>query len=411
MKMLFKSPVGLWIALVLICTARPACGQQPTAQPTADPESQLQKLKDELELEKVRTALAEQKKKTLAAILPTDSNDAANKTLKGDITITDKTNPLEIESVALSYEAVSIMAGQISGKLRTDAQPFNQIIIYSDADFPTLIQYRFFKSQAEPALSAYKTLLTRDPAARGPSNENPVRGLGPEMLQAPTIGSAIVKSGIDLISLFRTDTAITNRNVKIEETALGALVANETRSVRPGLKIYFPKAYIPEHNWNPEDERSVLTQLTALYAYRAVTKTILAEYEKTAPAEREKHVYHGLIPALTALNEQVGRFLANYENKEGETANNRLRDLLRAEQLNQMLESDPNTAILQLKVLDAGGSERITRNLIFGSKVRHSGSAIVEYMLFDKTGALRSSQLFYYHTGFRKMDKPRYRDR
>jgi len=35
-----------------------------------------------------------------------------------------------------------------------------------------------------------------------------------------------------------------------------------------------------------------------------------------------------------------------------------------------------------LKVLDAGGSERITRNLIFGSKIRHSGSAIVEYLLF-----------------------------
>jgi hypothetical protein len=405
MKML-RSSHHLSCALVLISLTAEVSGQQPTAQPTGTPNAEVERLRSEIEVERLRTALAEQKKKTLAAILP-ESDDAANKTLKGEITVADKTNALEIESVTLSYQALSILARKITSKIRSDAGDVNQLVIYSDTDFTALIQYRFFKSQAEPALKAYETLLATDSSLkRGASTSNSWRGVGSEVLQFPTIGTAVIKSAIDLISLFRTDTQITNRKVNIDESALGVLVADEAKSVRPGLRVYFPKAYTPDHNWNPEDQESVLTQLMTLYAYRAVVKAILADYEKTLPAEKEKHIYHRQVPALTALNEQVGRLLANYENKEGETAGNRLRELLRAEQLSKVLESDANTAILQLKVLEAGGSERITRNLIFGSKVKHSGGAIVEYMLFDKGGALRSSQLFYHHTGFQEMNKP-----
>jgi len=57
------------------------------------------------------------------------------------------------------------------------------------------------------------------------------------------MGTAFVKSAIDFLSLFRTDTAITNKKVTIEETALGALVANEMRLRGPNFKVYFPRAY------------------------------------------------------------------------------------------------------------------------------------------------------------------------
>jgi len=60
--------------------------------------------------------------------------------------------------------------------------------------------------------------------------------------------------------------------------------------------------------------------------------------------KKPKHLYHQKIPALKALNEQVERLLANYENNKGESATNRLRELVRAEQLNRMLESDPKRA-------------------------------------------------------------------
>jgi len=373
-----------------------ALGQDPEAQPTATPDRRAAELRTELELEKLRTDLAEQKQKTLAFRLPGMADE--NKPLAGSITLKDEDNRFEIESVALSYEALSNIAKQIGISLQAGTGDFNQLVIYSEGDFRTLVQYRIFESQAAPELKAYDTLL------QPPSGE---KSFGIEALGPLTTSTALVRSAIDLISLFRTDTVIANKEVTIDPTALGALVANEMKLTRPGFKVYFPMAYVPEHDWNPDDQSSVLTQLTKLYTYHAVVKEVLADYDQTAAVDKPRHLYYRKIPALKALNEQVGKFLANYENKEGEAAANRLRDLVRAEQLNRMLESDPRTGILQLTVLKAGGSRRITRNLILASKIRHSGSAIVEYLLFDKTGLLRSSEMFYYHTGFQKMDNTR----
>jgi hypothetical protein len=404
--MLSKITLCLFCFLLFAGGSLSARGQEANAPPSATPDPELVKLKNEIALEKARTDLAEQKKRTLAARLPDAGNDPANKTLKGEINVEDKASTFEIESVALSYEALSIIAKQISGNLQSGLGDFNQVVIYNEPDFKTLVQYRIFESQAVPALDAYEFLLTTDPAKRGAAR-GLSRGIGSEILQLPTIGTSFVKSAIDFISLFRTDTTITNKKVTIEETALGALVASEMRSLRPNFKVYFPKAYLPDNDWEPADEGSVLTQLTKLYSYQEVAKGIIADYTATIPAEKQKHPYHQQIPALTALNEQVGRLLAAYENNKGETATNRLSDLVRAESLNQMLTGDPKTGILQLKVLDAGGSERTTRNLILGSKIKHSGSAIVEYLLFDKNGLLRASEVLYHHTGFQKMETAR----
>lgn len=374
-------------------------GQESSTQPDAASARRLADLKTELELEKLRTDLAEQRQKTLSFRVSGPGED--NRPLKGEIKVEDKANTFETESVALSYEALSIIAKQIGRSLQSGAGDFNQVVIYSDEDFPTLAQYRIFESQAGPALGAYDSLL---------QTERPVLGeksIDAEILEPLNLGTALVRSAIDFISLFRSDTEVVNKEVTIEDTALGVLVANEMKLARPGFKVYFPRAYLPEHEWDPANQSSVLTQLTKLYAYQAVVKEVVADYDQTTPAEKPKHLYHRKIPALKALNEQVGRLLASYENNQGETAGKRLRELVRAEQLNRMLESDLKTGILQLRVLKAGGSQRITRNLILGSKIRHSGSAIVEYLLFDKTGLLRSSEVFYYHTGFQKMNNAR----
>jgi len=404
--MLTKIARYLFCVLIFACGA---LGQQPNPQAAATPDPELIKLQKELELEKARTELAVQRRATLNATLLPASNETANKVLTGEIKVsdTDNKNDFETESVALSYEAVSIIARQLSSKLQSGAADFNQIVIYSSADFQTLAQYRVFESQAVPALDAYDFLLSVERSGTRGAARGLSRGIGAEVLELPTIGTSFVKSAIDFISLFRTDTTISNKKVTIETPALGALFANEMRVLRPGLKVYFPEAYIPDYDWEPEDETSVLTQLTKLYAYREVVKGILKDYDETKAAEKEKHLYHRQIPALTALNDQVSALLANYEKPDGENATNRLRQLLRAEALNRMLGNDPKTGILQLKVLDAGGSQRITRNLIFGSKIRHSGGAIVSYLLFDKMGVLRSSEMFYYHTGFQKMDNNR----
>src|SRR5438132_13561184 len=79
--------------------------------------------------------------------------------------------------------------------------------------------------------------------------------------------------------------------------------------------------------------------------------------------------------------------------------------IVKAESLYRLL-NDENTSVLYLEVLQAGGTDRITRNLLRGSKLRYSGSAVAQYMLFDKDGAIKLSKTVYFHTGFLNLDRP-----
>ncbi len=88
------------------------------------------------------------------------------------------------------------------------------------------------------------------------------------------------------------------------------------------------------------------------------------------------------------------------------------RQLIRAEKLDQFLRggspvlgrrAESHVGILKLRVLASGGSRRETRNFFLGNKISYSGSAIIEVLLFDADGTLRASEIFSFHTGFRKM--------
>src|SRR5687768_2149750 len=119
--MLTKIALYLFCVLIFACGAQDALGQEPGAQATATPDPELIKLQKELALEKARTDLAVQKKATLTAILPTASNDPANKNLTGESKVSDEENKnnYETESVALDYAAVAIVAKQLSSKLQS----------------------------------------------------------------------------------------------------------------------------------------------------------------------------------------------------------------------------------------------------------------------------------------------------
>jgi hypothetical protein len=149
----------------------------------------------------------------------------------------------------------------------------------------------------------------------------------------------------------------------------------------------------------------VLTQLTRLYGYYDVVKTILDNHTSTSPEDKKKYPAPNHLVALASLNRRVEGLLESFQNKQGQDVAG-IRELIKAEQLSRMLHGE-NTGILQLKVLEAGGSQQTSRNLILGSKVRYSGSAVVEYMLFAPDGTLRTAETLYYHTGFQKMNGSR----
>lgn len=61
---------------------------------------------------------------------------------------------------------------------------------------------------------------------------------------------------------------------------------------------------------------------------------------------------------------------------------------------------------MQLRVVSAGGNNKIKRNLITnlftGDNISHSGGSIVEYILYDLNGNARYSNTFTVYEDYRK---------
>lgn len=112
---------------------------------------------------------------------------------------------------------------------------------------------------------------------------------------------------------------------------------------------------------------------------------------------------------LKALNEQFDRLIASFVQVETATNVNQLTMFIKAENLRAALP-DGNAKWLQLKVIKAGGNNRIKTNLVWdiftgGNRVSHSGGAIVQYILFDTTGQSMASDTITEYTNYIKANK------
>jgi hypothetical protein len=112
---------------------------------------------------------------------------------------------------------------------------------------------------------------------------------------------------------------------------------------------------------------------------------------------------------LKARNEQFDKFIAALVQAGAGSGANALTSLIKAENLSSALavtDGLPGKSYwLQLKVLKAGGNNRIKTNLLWdiftgGNRVSHSGGVIVEYILFDSGGTAIASDTITEYTGY-----------
>ena len=142
------------------------------------------------------------------------------------------------------------------------------------------------------------------------------------------------------------------------------------------------------------------------------------------------------IDDLKALNDKFDKFTAGFVTINETTGINPLTLFIRAENLEKALEEclpkpgqnksgqnksgqdqeeksqnaddkkvpcERTSYWLEIKALKAGGNNRTRKNLIryfSGAKVDHSGGVIVEYTLYDKTGAIAYSDKYSYYDGY-----------
>ncbi|HEX8291219.1 MAG TPA: hypothetical protein VF570_05675, partial [Pyrinomonadaceae bacterium] len=122
----------------------------------------------------------------------------------------------------------------------------------------------------------------------------------------------------------------------------------------------------------------------------------------------------GVVEQLKARNDQVDKFIAAMVQAGTGGGANALTSLIKAENILGALETggDGKSYWLQLKVVKAGGNNRIKTNLLWdiftgGNRVSHSGGVIVEYILFDRGGEAIASDTITEYTDYIKADKVR----
>ena len=106
------------------------------------------------------------------------------------------------------------------------------------------------------------------------------------------------------------------------------------------------------------------------------------------------------------------KLITSFLQTETATSVNQLTMFIKAENLKTAMPfQDPAVSYwLQLKVVKAGGNNRIKTNLIWdiftgGNRVSHSGGAIIEYNLYDTSGRSVASDTITEYTNYIKANK------
>lgn len=158
---------------------------------------------------------------------------------------------VSIEPEMMAYRALTNVAYIISGDIYDAARGAKAIAIYNAKDVKDWRFYQamfpVFQTQMNDLKSEYRVLLSASQGRSALQTLAPETAAAPEsLLGGAFIGSSLVKSFIDLTSLFRTDTEITGVSVEVNESALVAEVIHALKERYPNIKIYNP-ATVPPH--------------------------------------------------------------------------------------------------------------------------------------------------------------------
>jgi hypothetical protein len=422
-------------ALILILPVTVVCQNAPV---TPDLQSQINDLERKMQLEKAENDLEQQR---ITNLITATRNET--KPLKNETTfIRDEKATAEVS--ALSYDALNQLSQQIVTSIDPVSQRYSTIVIYNDRDFQLLAGYWLYKHQAKLALDNFDTFLGALRAVKDPTtgSAKPVRP-GDRMsamsdlsgiLGAPAVATAAVGSVAQLLSMFRSETFVTSSVGTVEESSLATTVGGQL--LRRNVTVYIPSSFILEYPRGVDEERSVLKDIADIdQAYVFVADFLARANDNSIPIS-DKTKLKGLIDDATLLKSQL-YFLAMAsdsvgngphpadalaappnrrqpgDDASGGMSYSTVEALMRAEQLSRYLKGNGNAGIgdpanrvgiMRLHLLSSGGSRRETRNLVFGNKIRYSGTVTFEVQVFDLDGTLRASDIFSGYTGFKKFE-------
>ena len=289
-----------------------------------------------------------------------------------------------LETTLMAYEGLNDAAAEVAEQLKEDRGATTYVIWTVDLN-SKLLAYKAFQRQLEQLEAEYKLIL--EPKATKESFA----------AVAPLLPGAITSTlgGIgDILTFFRTDVKIESKAVTIPDDALAAALAKAL-----GRKpVYHPALYTPHvlslggsNLFNKlDDVRKLVSQ----------AERLVGEYEAQKDEDKQKNEWKNRIAQLKAANTAARALFTRLNAAENGTTP--LMELLRADGLVRVVDDD-GARILQAKVLQSGGANKMTNSFWRGHSLSHSGGSLVGYFAFDKEGQVRCSGTAGVLTAFRKL--------
>jgi hypothetical protein len=148
---------------------------------------------------------------------------------------------------------------------------------------------------------------------------------------------------------------------------------------------------------NTPEQSKLLGKLDEINTKRQTAVNVISDIEKKKPDQQIAEDKE-MVAQLKDLNSQFDKLNSSLVVIDEKTGVNLLTLLLKAERIINILidsSSADQLGVLYVKVVKAGGGNRISQNLFTGSKVAHNGGSIVSYALFSDDGkVVRSGLLF-----------------
>lgn len=292
-------------------------------------------------------------------------------------------------------------------------------------------QLKLFKDEYEKAVQSTKPSPTTSPSPApspgSPSTETTVYGFNP--ILALPVAEGLIKAGIEIASLFKTNTEIQGKTFQIQETALASAISRSL--VSRGVPVKYPSLLPPNLSDSTSDFLTKIDNLQKQYAEiieflkplvkekkelddrvftianllnTNLTETELnrLKAEKTAKENRSKQLAARMAP-YTTLNQSFTDFLMSFQAVKDNAGTTAMIRVLTAEKLKRAVDAGTNSTILFPFVIRSGGNVKISKNLFRSDKMYQSGGFIGSYYLFDKNGSIIATNIGGKYDGYFKV--------
>lgn len=220
-----------------------ALGQEETASPTPEPEATPaqaptpEKTEEQKRLEEENATLTLQKTNAELKKAIRDARPTATATpLEGKATLDEN---VAIEAEIISYKTMGALMDKIAQDIQTSFGSASRFFIYSPQDINDWRYYRVlfptFKKKVEDISSDYSGVIAAPQSGPG------------ALVEAFETGSTIIRSLVDLVAMFRTDTDLQGKSVTIDDVALTAEAMRAlSAAYSKKVTVYNPSAFGPQ---------------------------------------------------------------------------------------------------------------------------------------------------------------------